>query len=94
MAGTGLDALDMLEQRIEKAAHLIEQLRGEKKATDEENKRLKEELQSLYISNEELTRQLKHLTTKKDKKEDTEKTREEIAEKIEEMLAKLEELNI
>lgn len=84
----------MLEERIEKAARLIEQLRAEKKAADDENKRLKEELQSVYISNEELSRQLKHLTTKKDKKEDTEKTREEIAEKIEEMLAKLERLAI
>lgn len=94
MTGTDLEGLEMLEERIERAARLIEQLRGEKKAADAENKRLKEELKSLYISHEELTRQLKHPTKKKDKKEDTEKTREEIAEKIEEMLAKLEELNI
>lgn len=94
MAEIGLESLEMLEERIEKAASLIEQLRAEKKAAEEENKRLKEELQSLYISHEELTRELKHLTTKKDKKEDSKRTREEITEKIEKMLAKLDELRL
>ena len=94
MVETDLLNLDVLEERILRAARLIEELRGEKKVLEEENIRLKEKLESLYIINEQMERDLEGLTAKADKTNDTEKTREEIARKIEEMLAKLDELEV
>jgi FtsZ-binding cell division protein ZapB len=94
MGTTGLADFDLLEKKIRKAAEYIEQLRAEKKQADVANNKLKEELDSLYINNEELTKELKHLKKEKNKKKDFEKTREELNSKIEEMLAKLEELDI
>lgn len=94
MAGTDLAGFEILEERIARAARLIEELRGGKKVLEAENKRLKEELESLYIKNEELVRELECLTAKADKTGNTEKTREEIARKIEDMLARLDELEV
>ena len=84
----------LLEKKIMKAANYIEQLRAEKKQVEDANIKLKEELDSLYIKNEELTKGLKNLKKGKNKKKDLERTREELNDKIEEMLAKLEELDI
>ncbi len=94
MGTTGLADFDLLEKKIRKAAEYIEQLRAEKKQADVANNKLKEELDSLYINNEALTKELKQLKKEKNKKKDFEKTREELNSKIEEMLAKLEELDI
>ena len=94
MGTTGLADFDLLEKKIRKAAECIEQLRAEKKQADVANNKLKEELDSLYINNEALTKELKQLKKEKNKKKDFEKTREELNSKIEEMLAKLEELDI
>ncbi len=94
MGTTGLADFDLLEKKIRKAAEYIEQLRAEKKQADVVNNKLKEKLDSLYINNEELTKELKHLKKEKNKKKDLDRTREELNNKIEEMLAKLEELEI
>jgi hypothetical protein len=85
---------DLLEKKIMKAAAFIEKLQAEKKQVEDANIKLKEELDSLYIKNEELTKGLKNLKKEKNKKKDLERTREELNSKIEEMLAKLEELDI
>mgnify|MGYP001820975125 CR=1 FL=1 len=94
MGTAGLADFDMLEKKITQAAEFIEQLRSEKKQIEDANIKLKEELDSLYIKNEELTKGLKNLKKGKNKKKDLERTREELNDKIEEMLAKLEELDI
>ena len=94
MGTAGLADFDLLEQKIKKAAEFIEQLKAEKKQVEDANIKLKEELDSLYIKNEELTKELKHLKKGQNKKKDLEKTREELNSKIDEMLAKLEDLNI
>jgi hypothetical protein len=89
-----LTDFDLLEKKIMKAAKYIEQLQAEKKHVEDANIKLKEELDSLYITNEELTKGLKNLKKEKNKKNDVEKTREELSNKIEEMLAQLEGLDI
>ncbi len=94
MGTAGLADFDLLEKKIRKAAKYIEQLQAEKKQAEDINNELKEELDSLYIDNEGLTKELKHLKKEKNKENDLEKTREELNNKIEEMLAKLEELDI
>ena len=78
------------------AISLSSQARTEpaKKQVEDANIKLKEKLDSLYIKNEELTKELKHLKKGQNKKKDLEKTREELNSKIDEMLAKLEDLNI
>ena len=94
MGTAGLADFDLLEEKIRKAAKFIEQLTSEKKQAEDANNKLKEELDSIYIKNEELTKELKHLKKEKNRKKDLEKSREELNTKIEEMLAKLEELDI
>ena len=70
MGTTGLADFDLLEKKIRKAAEYIEQLRAEKKQADVANNKLKEELDSLYINNEALTKELKQLKKEKNKKKD------------------------
>ncbi|HEY5133219.1 MAG TPA: hypothetical protein VII85_06010 [Candidatus Krumholzibacteriaceae bacterium] len=94
MAGSGIINLDMLEEKITKAAEHIARLRDEKIRLEEINKELKEKIDSLYIKNEELTRELEILRTDKQRTGDFDKTREEIKGKVEEMLARLDELDI
>jgi hypothetical protein len=94
MGTAGLADFDLLEKKIKKAADYIEQLKAEKKQVEDANIKLKEKLDTLYIKNEELTEELKHLKKGKNKKKDLEKTREELNSKIDEMLVKLEDLNI
>lgn len=94
MSKTGLAGLELLEEKITKAANLIERLKREKNELAEANKELKEKIDSLYISSEELTRELVTLKKAKDSKKDFEKTREEITDKIEEMLVKFDGLEV
>ena len=94
MGTAGLADFDLLEKKINQAAEYIERLKTEKKQVEDANIKLKEELDSIYIKNEELTKELKHLKKEKKGKKDLDKTREELSNKIEEMLAKLEELDI
>jgi len=94
MAGTGMINLDLLEEKITKAAEHIARLKEEKLKLEESNKELKERIDSLYIRNEELARELEVLRTEKQKTGDFDKTREEIKGKVEEMLAKLDGLDI
>ena len=94
MGTAGLADFDLLEKKITQAAEYIGQLKTEKKQVEDANNELKEKLDSIYIKNEELTKELKHLKKEKNSKKDLEKTREELNHKIEEMLAKLEELDI
>ena len=94
MAGSGIINLDVLEEKITKAAEHIARLRDEKIRLEEINKELKEKMDSLYIKNEELTRELEILRTDKQRTGDFDKTREEIKGKVEEMLARLDELDI
>jgi predicted nuclease with TOPRIM domain len=94
MAGSGMINLDVLEEKITKAAEHIARLRDEKIRLEEINKELKEKINSLYIKNEELTRELEILRTDKQRTGDFDKTREEIKGKVEEMLARLDELDI
>ena len=94
MAGSGIINLDALEEKITKAAEHIARLRDEKIRLEEINKELKEKIDSLYIKNEELTRQLEILRIDKQRTGDFDKTREEIKGKVEEMLARLDELDI
>jgi hypothetical protein len=94
MPGTQLTSLDVLEKKITKAAKMIETLKREKNATDAANKELKEKIESLYITNEELTKQLEAFRKKQEKQSDFEEKREEITSKIEEMLVKLEGIDL
>ncbi len=94
MAGTELSSLSVLEKKINKAADMIAALRREKNEVVEENKELKEKIESLYISNEELTNQLVAYKKQQEKQNDFESKREEIKNKIEEMLVKLEGLDL
>jgi chromosome segregation ATPase len=94
MAGTTGINLDLLEEKINKAADHIARLKEEKIKLEQANKELKAKVDSLYISNEELARELEILRTEKKRTGDFDKTREEIKEKVEEMLAKLDDLDI
>jgi len=94
MAGTGTINLDMLEEKITKAAEHISRLKEEKTKLEQINKELKEKIDSLYITNGDLTRELEILRTEKQKTGDFDQTREEIKGKVEEMLAKLDQLDI
>jgi len=94
MAGTGTINLDMLEEKITKAAEHISRLKEERTKLEQINKELKEKIDSLYISNGDLTRELEILRTEKKKTGDFDQTREEIKGKVEEMLAKLDQLDI
>ena len=49
MSSTGLASLEMLENKIVKAAELIERLADEKKKMEDANKVMKEKIESLYI---------------------------------------------
>lgn len=92
--GSALAGLDTLEEKIKKTAELIARLKKEKGKAEELNKELKERSETLYIKNEELTKEIENLKMKEAKGSDFDKTREEIKRKIEEMLAKMEELDI
>jgi len=94
MAGSTIINLDALEEKITKAAEHIARLREEKIKLEQSNKELKEKIESLYIKNEDLIRELEILRTDKRKTGDFDKTREEIKGKVEEMLAKLDHLDI
>jgi chromosome segregation ATPase len=94
MAGTGTINLDALEEKITKAAEHIARLKDEKSSLEAVNKELKEKIDSLYIKNEELTRELEILRTDTVRTRDFDKTREEIKGKVDEMLAKLDQLDI
>ncbi len=94
MGTAGLADFDLLEKKIIQAAEYIEKLKAAKKQVEDTNNELKEKLDSIYIKNEELTKELKHLRKENKGKKDLEKTREELNNKIEEMLAKLEEIAI
>jgi biopolymer transport protein ExbB/TolQ len=86
--------IGLLEEKINKAADLIAQLRAEKNKLESANKELKEKIDSLYISNEELTKQIEELKKSRAVSKNTEKRREEITVKIEEMLEKLERIEL
>jgi chromosome segregation ATPase len=94
MSKSGIAGLSLLEDKINKAAGIIEQLRKDKISADEANKELKGEIESLYIKNEELQRQIKDLKKTQTVSKNTDKSREEIKKKIEEMLAKFESLEL
>jgi len=94
MAGSGIISLDMLEEKITRAAEHISRLKEEKMRLEAINKELKEKVESLYISNGDLTRELEVLRTEKKMAGDFDQTREEIKGKVEEMLAKLDQLDI
>jgi chromosome segregation ATPase len=94
MAGANIVNLDLLEEKINKAAERIARLNEEKIKLELSNKELKEKIDLLYISNEKLTRELEILRTEKQRTGDFDKTREEIKGKVEEMLAKLDQLDI
>jgi FtsZ-binding cell division protein ZapB len=94
MAGVSIANLDLLEQKINKAAEHIAGLKEEKISLERSNKELKEKFDLLYISNEELKRELEILRSDKARTGDFDKTREEIKGKVEEMLAKLDQLDI
>jgi FtsZ-binding cell division protein ZapB len=94
MPGSGIINLDLLEEKITKAADHIARLKEEKLRLEQSNKELKDKIDSLYIRNEELARELEILRTDKQKTGDFDKTREEIKGKVEEMLAKLDQLDI
>lgn len=92
MGSTGLASLEMLENKIIKAADLIERLTIEKKKLEESNKVLKEKVETLYIDKEGLIKELEIFNKDNKERKDFEKTREEIGNKIEEMLVKLDGL--
>lgn len=94
MAGAGIINLDMLEEKINKAADRIARLKEEKTALEQQNKELKGKIDSLYIKNEELTKEVEILKREKGSSKEFDKTREEIKGKVEEMLAKLEQLDV
>jgi FtsZ-binding cell division protein ZapB len=94
MAGSGIINLDMLEEKITKAAEHISRLKEDKLRLETINKELKEKMDSLYITNGDLMRELEILRTEKKKAGDFDQTREEIKGKVEEMLAKLDQLDI
>jgi predicted nuclease with TOPRIM domain len=94
MAGTGMINLDLLEEKVTKAAEHIARLKEEKLKLEESNKELKGRIDSLYIRNEELAKELEVLRTEKQKTGDFDNTREEIKGKVEEMLATLDSLDI
>ncbi|MCX5753335.1 MAG: cell division protein ZapB [Candidatus Krumholzibacteria bacterium] len=93
MAGSGIINLDLLEEKITKTAEHISRLKEEKSRLEAINKELKEKMDSLYIVNGDLMRELEILRTEKKKTGDFDQTREEIKGKVEEMLAKLDQLD-
>ena len=94
MAGSGIINLDMLEEKITKAAEHISRLKEEKLRLEQVNKELKEKLDSLYIVNSDLKREIEIMQKEKKTTEDFDQTREEIKGKVEEMLAKLDQIDI
>ncbi len=94
MAQAGIINLDILEEKINKAAEVISRLKEEKAALERSNKELKQQFDSVYIRNEELVREIENLRAERQRTGDFEKTREEIKGKVEEMLAKLDQLDI
>ncbi|UCF06115.1 MAG: hypothetical protein JSV33_03555 [bacterium] len=94
MGETGVASFEALEAKINKAAELIDRLRREKNTIEEANKELKGKMESLYIKNEELAKELKRLQKTHKGKTDSDTSREEIKKKIEEMLAKLDQLDV
>ncbi len=94
MANIGIANLEVLEEKINKAAELILKLRREKNEIEAANKELKEKIESLYIENKELTKEHEIFKNRNTKEKDFKETREEIKNKIEEMLSKLEDLDI
>jgi DNA repair ATPase RecN len=94
MGETGVASFEALEAKINKAAELIERLRQEKNTIEADNKELKGKMESLYIKNEELEKELKRLQKTQKGKKDSDSSREEIKKKIEEMLAKLNQLDV
>ncbi len=94
MSKAGIAGIDLLEEKINKAAGLIERLRAERNTLETANKELKGKIDSLYISNEDLTKQIEELKKTKAVSKNTEKRREEITVKIEEMLEKLERIEL
>lgn len=94
MTPSGIINLDILEEKITKAAEAITRLKAEKAELERSNKELKQKFDSVYIRNEELTREIEHLRAERQRTGDFEKTREEIKGKVEEMLAKLDQLDM
>jgi len=94
MTKAGIAGLGLLEDKINKAAELIERLRQEKNRTLDNNKELKDKIESLYITHEELEKQIKELKKAKTVSKASDTGREEIKHKIEEMLVKLESLEL
>ena len=94
MSKAGIVGIGLLEEKINKAAGLIERLRAERNRLETANKELKGKIDSLYISNEDLTKQIEELKKSKAVSKNTEKRREEITVKIEEMLEKLERIEL
>jgi len=87
-----IEQLDALEQKVAKAIHLIEELRGENNALKDEVKQLTNEvvlkdslIQQLREENHDLSRIQEEATLGKDKEA-------RIRSRIEQMLAKLDEL--
>ncbi|MBN1165086.1 MAG: hypothetical protein JXB45_10945, partial [Candidatus Krumholzibacteriota bacterium] len=75
MGSTTISGLEALEDKILRAAALIEKLQREKNEVLEENKVLKEKNDLLYISSEELKKELEIFKQDKDKDKDFDKTR-------------------
>jgi peptidoglycan hydrolase CwlO-like protein len=94
MEETTFAGFKVLEEKIEKAANIIEQLRGEKERLEKENNELKNKLDVLYNENEELAGKVDELEQMQNQEEDFNRVREEIGNRIEMMLGKLDRIEI
>ncbi|MBD3178922.1 MAG: hypothetical protein GF417_04590 [Candidatus Latescibacteria bacterium] len=94
MEETTFAGFKVLEEKIEKAANIIQSLRQEKERVEKENNELKNKLDLLYNENEELAGKVDHLQQQERKQEDLNRVREEISNRIEMMLGKLEKIDI
>lgn len=94
MTSKDFEGFKILEEKIGKAADMIQKLRDEKNKADEENKKLKEEIKMLYTKNEELKKEVERLQDDRQNHEDFDRVREEISNRIEVMLGKLDRIEI
>lgn len=94
MEESTLDGFKVLEDKIEKAADIIQKLREDKERIEKENNELKNKLNMLYNENEELAGKVDVLQNEERKQEDFDRVREEISNRIEMMLGKLDRIDI
>lgn len=94
MEETTFAGFKVLEEKIEKAADMIEMLRQEKERIEKENNELKSKLDLLYNENEQLAGKVDELQQEESTREDLNRVREEISKRIEMMLGKLERIDI